>query len=123
MKQKQFIILLFACVLMFSTIMVLTTWAQHELSIDEKRFDLDQNDELSDTEQQLMFIENTHTPNPQLYFMNTKTHRSHGSFMGAAGLGRGQGQMRGVLSYRRQTFNQAGETVGAVTHPPHLPKC
>ena len=45
-------------------------------------------------------IENTHTQNPQLYFMNTETHRSHGSFMNAAGLGRGQGQMRGVLSYR-----------------------
>ncbi len=45
-------------------------------------------------------VENTHTQNPQLYFMNTKTHRSHGSFMQAAGLGRGQGQMRGVLSYR-----------------------
>ncbi|MDE0635101.1 MAG: hypothetical protein OXI43_04500 [Candidatus Poribacteria bacterium] len=45
-------------------------------------------------------VENTHTQNPQLYFMNTKTHRSHGSFMRAAGLGRGQGQMRGVLSYR-----------------------
>ena len=45
-------------------------------------------------------IERTHTQNPQLYFMNTETHRSHGSFMNAAGLGRGQGQMRGVLSYR-----------------------
>ena len=45
-------------------------------------------------------IENTHTQNPQLYFMNTETHRSHGSFMNAAGLRRGQGQMRGVLSYR-----------------------
>ena len=45
-------------------------------------------------------VENTHTQNPQLYFMNTKTHRSHGSFMRAAGLGRGQEQMRGVLSYR-----------------------
>ena len=45
-------------------------------------------------------IENTHTQNPQLYFMNTETHRSHGSFMNAAGLERGQGQMRGVLSYR-----------------------
>ena len=45
-------------------------------------------------------VENTNTQNPQLYFMNTKTHRSHGSFMRAAGLGRGQGQMRGVLSYR-----------------------
>ena len=45
-------------------------------------------------------IERTHTQNPQLYFMNTETHRSHGSFMRSAGLERGQGQMRGVLSYR-----------------------
>ena len=194
MKRKHIIIGLFACVLMFSTIVVLNTWTQSALSVAEKRFDLDQNDELSDTEKQLMFrvmrmeasrgnklsereiremlsgerersrgrggfgrrrgarepsgprldpeqvefkdgaatipdretfeklsyqgtevridtqltgiefvkfqIENTHTQNPQLYFMNTETHRSHGSFMGAAGLGRGQGQMRGVLSYR-----------------------
>jgi hypothetical protein len=194
MKRKHIIIGLFACVLMFSTIVVLNTWTQSALSVDEKRFDLDQNDELSDTEKQLMFrvmrmeasrgnklsereiremlsgerersrgrggfgrrrgsrepsgprldpeqvefkdgaatipdretfeklsyqgtevridtqligiefvkfqIENTHTQTPQLYFMNTETHRSHGSFMGAAGLGRGQGQMRGVLSYR-----------------------
>ena len=194
MKRKYVIIALFACALMFSTIVVLNTWTQNKLSVDEKRFDLDQNDELSEAEQQLMFrvmrleaargnkfseseirqmqsgerdrsrrrggggrgrgsrepsgprldpeqikfkdgaatvpdretfeklsyqgtdvridtqltgiefvkfqIENTHTQNPQLYFMNTETHRSHGSFMGAAGLGRGQGQMRGVLSYR-----------------------
>lgn len=45
-------------------------------------------------------IENMHTDTPDLYFMNTKTHRSHGSFMQAAGLARGQGQMRGVLSFR-----------------------
>ena len=194
MKRKNFIVALFACMLMFSKIVVLNTWTQNKLSVDEKRFDLDQNDALSEAEQQLMFrvmrleaargnkfseneirqmqtgerdrsrrrggfggrrgsrepsgprldpeqvefkdgaatipdretfkklsyqgtdvridtqltgiefvkiqIENVHTPNPQLYFMNTKTHRSHGSFMGAAGLGRGQGQMRGVLSYR-----------------------
>ena len=194
MRQKAFTVALFVCVLMFSTIVVLNTWTQNKLSVDEKRFDLDQNDTLSEVEQQLMFrvmrleaargktfsaneirqmqsgerdrsrrrggfggrrgsrepsgprlspeqvefkdgaatipdretfkklsyqgtdvridtqltgiefvkiqIENVHTPNPQLYFMNTKTHRSHGSFMGAAGLGRGQGQMRGVLSYR-----------------------
>ncbi|MDE0401628.1 MAG: hypothetical protein OXL96_27860 [Candidatus Poribacteria bacterium] len=194
MKRKNFIVAFFACMLMFSTIVVLNTWTQNKLSVDEKRFDLDQNDALSDAEQQLMFrvmrleaargnkfseneirqmqsgerdrsrrrggggrgrgsrepsgprldpeqvefkdgaatvpdretfeklsyqgtdvridtqltgiefvkiqIENTHTQNPQLYFMNTETHRSHGSFMSAAGLGRGQGQMRGVLSYR-----------------------
>ena len=54
-------------------------------------------------------IENTHTQNPQLYFMNTKTHRSHGSFMDAAGLRRGQGQMRGVLSYRPLSMSPNGE--------------
>ena len=194
MKRIHIIIGLFACILMLSMIVVINSWTQSELSVDEKRFDLDQNDELSETEKQLMFrvmrieasrgnklsaqeirqmqsgqrersgrrggfgrrrgsrepsgprldpeqvkfkdgaatipdretfeklsyqgtdvridtqltgiefvkfqIENTHTQNPQLYFMNTETHRSHGSFMGAAGLGRGQGQMRGVLSYR-----------------------
>ena len=203
MKRKHIIIGLFACVLMFSTIVVLNTWTQSQLSVEEKRFDLDQNDELSDTEKQLMFrvmrmeasrgnklsereiremlsgqrersrgrggfgrrrgsrepsgprldpeqvefkdgaatipdretfeklsyqgtevridtqligiefvkfqIERTHTQNPQLYFMNTETHRSHGSFMGAAGLGRGQGQMRGVLSYRPLSVAPNGE--------------
>ena len=54
-------------------------------------------------------IENTHTQNPQLYFMNTETHRSHGSFMDAAGLRRGQGQMRGVLSYRPLFISPNGE--------------
>ena len=203
MERKYVIITLFACALMFSTIVVLNTWTQNKLSVDEKRFDLDQNDELSEVEQQLMFrvtrletsrgnkfsanqirqmqsgqqdrsrrrggfgrgrgsrepsgprlnpeqvefkdgaatvpdretfkklsyqgtdvridtqltgiefvkfqIENVHTQNPQLYFMNTKTHRSHGSFMGAAGLRRGQGQMRGVLSYRPLFTSPNGE--------------
>ena len=180
MKRKNCIVALFACMLMFSTIGILNTWTQGKLSVDEKRFDLDGNSELSDTEKQLMFrvmrleatrgnkfseseirqmqsgerdrsrrrggggrgrgsrepsgprldpeqvkfkdgaatvpdretfeklsyqgtdvridtqltgiefvkfqIENTHTQNPQLYFMNTETHRSHGSFMSAAGL-------------------------------------
>ena len=203
MKRRHVTIILIACVLMFSTVVVLTTWTQSKLSADEKRFDLDQNDELSEAEKQLMFrvmrteaargnkfsaqeiremqggerdrsrgrggfgrrrgsrepsgprldpeqvafkdgaatipdretfkklsyqgtevridtqligiefvkfqIENTHTQNPQLYFMNTETHRSHGSFMGAAGLGRGQGQMRGVLSYRPLSIAPNGE--------------
>ena len=194
MRSRYFIVALFACVLVFSLIFVLRTWTQDGLSKEEKRFDLDQNSELSDAEKQLMFrvmrleaargnkfsdqeirqmqdgqrdrsrrrggfggrrgsreptgprlnpeqvafkdgaatipdretfeklsyqgtdvridtqltgiefvkfqIERTHTQNPQLYFMNTETHRSHGSFMRSAGLGRGQGQMRGVLSYR-----------------------
>ena len=205
MKKKYLIVALFACVLIFSTIVVINTWTQSKLSVDEKRFDLDRNDELSEAEKQLMFrvmrleaargnkfsaqeiremlrgeqgdrsrrrggfgrggrgsrepsgprldpeqvafkdgaatipdretfkklsyqgtevridtqligiefvkfqIENTHTQNPQLYFMNTKTHRSHGSFMSAAGLGRGQGQMRGVLSYRPLSTAPNGE--------------
>ena len=193
MRQIHVFIRLFACILMLSTMLVIDSWSQSGLSTDEKRFDLDRNDELSDAEKQLMFkvmrledargtqfsesqiremqsgqrdrsrgrggfgrrrsrepsgprldpeqvqfrdgaatipdretfkklsyqgmdvridtqltgiefvkfqIERTHTQNPQLYFMNTETHRSHGSFMSAAGLGRGQGQMRGVLSYR-----------------------
>lgn len=54
-------------------------------------------------------VENTNTQNPQLYFMNTKTHRSHNSFMQAAGLGRGQGQMRGVLSFRPLSTSPKGE--------------
>ncbi len=194
MKRKHVIITLFLCALVFTLAIVLNTWTQDKLSEDEKRFDFDQNDELSESEKQLMFrvmrleaargnkfsaqqiremqsgqgnrsrrrggfggrrgsrepsgprlnpeqvafkdgaatipdretfeklsyqgtdvridtqltgiefvkfqIERTHTQNPQLYFMNTETHRSHGSFMSAAGLRRGQGQMRGVLSYR-----------------------
>ena len=54
-------------------------------------------------------IERTHTQNPQLYFMNTETHRSHGGFMNAVGLGRGPGQMRGVLSYRPLFTSPNGE--------------
>ena len=54
-------------------------------------------------------VENTNTDHPQLYFMNTKTHRSHGSFMQAAGLGRGQGQMRGVLSFRPLSITPNGK--------------
>ena len=194
MKRKHILIALFACALIFSLVIVLNTWTQEGLSKEEKRFDLDQDGGLSDTETALMIrvmrletqrgtqfseseirqmqsgerdrsrgrggfgrrrgsrgpsgprlnpeqiafkdgaatipdretfeklsyqgievridtqltgiefvkfqIENTHTQNPQLYFMNTETHRSHGSFMNAAGLERGQGQMRGVLSYR-----------------------
>ncbi|RKU16859.1 hypothetical protein C6500_16675 [Candidatus Poribacteria bacterium] len=203
MKRKHVIITLILCALVFSLAIVLNTWTQDKLSEEEKRFDLDQNDELSESEKQLMFrvmrleaargnkfsaqqiremqsgqgnrsrrrggfggrrgsreptgprlnpeqvafkdgaatipdretfeklsyqgtdvridtqltgiefvkfqIERTHTQNPQLYFMNTETHRSHGSFMRAAGLGRGQGQMRGVLSYRPLSTAPNGE--------------
>ena len=203
MKRKHVIIILLLCTLVFSLAVVLNTWTQDKLSEDEKRFDLDQNNELSESEKQLMFrvmrleaargnkfsaqqiremqsgqgnrsrrrggfggrrgsrepsgprlnpeqvafkdgaatipdretfeklsyqgtdvridtqltgiefvkfqIERTHTQNPQLYFMNTETHRSHGSFMRAAGLERGQGQMRGVLSYRPLSTAPNGE--------------
>ena len=54
-------------------------------------------------------VENTNAQNPHFYFMNTKTHRSHGSFMRAAGLERGQGQMRGVLSFRPLSIAPNGE--------------
>ncbi|RKU30829.1 hypothetical protein C6497_03905 [Candidatus Poribacteria bacterium] len=54
-------------------------------------------------------VERTNTQHPQLYFMNTKTHRSHGSFMNAAGLSRGQGQKRGVLVYRPLSTAPNGE--------------
>ncbi|MCG9126687.1 hypothetical protein JT359_03700 [Candidatus Poribacteria bacterium] len=54
-------------------------------------------------------IERTDTEDPQLYFMNTETHRSHGSFMSAAGLRRGQGQKRGVLVYRPLSLAPNGE--------------
>ena len=204
MKQKNFIGVFFVCVLVFSTIVVLNTWTQSKLSVDERRFDFDLNGELSAEEQGLMIrvmrlevqrgnkfseneirqmrsgqqersrgrggfrrggrgsrepsgprldpeqvefkdgtatipdretfeklsyqgtevridtqligiefvkfqIENTNTENPQLYFMNTETHRSHGSFMDAAGLVRGRGQMRGVLSYRPLFTSPNGE--------------
>ena len=203
MRRKHVIITLLLCTLVFSLTVVLNTWTQDKLSQEEKRFDLDQNDELSESEKQLMFrvmrleaargnkfsaqqiremqsgqgnrsrrrggfggrrgsreptgprlnpeqvafkdgaatipdretfeklsyqgtdvridtqltgiefvkfqIERTHTQNPQLYFMNTETHRSHGSFMRAAGLERGQGQMRGVLSYRPLSTAPNGE--------------
>ena len=207
MKKKNFIGAFFACVLVFSTMVVLNTWTQSKLSVDERRFDFDLNGELSAEEQGLLFrvkrleaergnkfseneirqmrsgqrertrnrggfggrgrggrgsrapsgprlnpeqvafkdgaatipdretfkklsyqgtevridtqligiefvkfqIENTHTHTPQLYFMNTETHRSHGSFMDAAGLERGQGQMRGVLSYRPLFTSPNGE--------------
>ena len=203
MKRKHVIITLFLCAVVFSLAIVLNTWTQDKLSKEEIRFDLDQNGELSDGEEQLMFrvmrleaargtkfsaqqiremlsgqqdrsrrrggfggrrgsrepsgprldpeqvefkdgtatvpdretfeklsyqgtdvridtqltgiefvkfqIERTHTQNPQLYFMNTETHRSHGGFMRAAGLGRGQGQMRGVLSYRPLSTAPNGE--------------
>ena len=204
MKSKHIIIVVLACTVMFSLVVVLTTWTQDTLSKEEMRFDLDRDGELSTSEKEFMArvmriedargtqfsesqirelqggqrdgrsrrrggfgrrggsrepsgprldpeqvqfrdgaatipdretfkklsyqgtdvridtqligiefvkfqIERTNTQNPQLYFMNTKTHRSHGSFMDAAGLRRGQGQMRGVLSYRPLSIAPNGE--------------
>ena len=49
-------------------------------------------------------IENAASDKPEVYFINTKTHRAHMRFMRAAGLPRGgrgsDDQMRGVLVYR-----------------------
>lgn len=55
MRRKHVIITLLLCTLVFSLAVVLNTWTQDKLSEDEKRFDLDQNDELSESEKQLMF--------------------------------------------------------------------
>lgn len=203
MKYRNNIHFLFLFLLLFSAV-VTNTWAQTQLSQDEKRFDLDNSGSLSITEKELMVkvvrtekargvkfsqneisemrdgqgnrprnrgrvggrrssrgspsgprlspeqvefkdgtatipdretfrklsyqgtevlidtqligleyvkfqVENTFTQNPQLYFMNTKNHRSHGSFMRAAGLNRGQGQMRGVLVFRPLSVAPNGE--------------
>ena len=53
-------------------------------------------------------VENVGTTQPQLYFINTKTHRAHMRFMAAVGLSRG-GQMRGVLIYRPLSKAPNGE--------------
>ena len=53
-------------------------------------------------------VENVGTTQPQLYFINTKTHRAHMRFMSAVGLSRG-GQMRGVLIYRPLSKAPNGE--------------
>ena len=54
-------------------------------------------------------VENANTAHPQIYFINTKTHRAHMRFMAAAGLPRGGGQMRGVLIYRPLSKAPNGE--------------
>ena len=54
-------------------------------------------------------VENVNTAHPQIYFINTKTHRAHMRFMAAAGLPRGGGQMRGVLIYRPLSKAPNGE--------------
>jgi len=45
-------------------------------------------------------VERVDTEAPQIYFINTKTHRAHMRFMRAVGLERDREQMRGVLVYR-----------------------
>ena len=54
MKRKYLIVAFFACVLVLSTVAVLNTWTQNKLSVDEQRFDLDKNGELSEAEKGLM---------------------------------------------------------------------
>ena len=55
-------------------------------------------------------VENVGTRQPQLYFINTKTHRAHMRFMAAVGLSRGgRSQMRGVLIYRPLSKAPNGE--------------
>ena len=56
-------------------------------------------------------IERVDTDKPQLYFMNTKTHRAHMMFMRAVGLGRAgrEQQMRGVLVHRPLLRASTGE--------------
>ena len=55
-------------------------------------------------------VENVGTTQPQLYFINTKTHRAHMRFMAAVGLSRGgRSQMRGVLLYRPLSKAPNGE--------------
>ena len=54
-------------------------------------------------------VENVNTAHPQIYFINTKTHRAHMRFMAAVGLSRGGGQMRGVLIYRPLSKAPNGE--------------
>lgn len=55
-------------------------------------------------------LEGAGSDDPHLYFMNTKTHRSHPGFMNAMGIGRGEpGQMRGVIVYRPMLRAPNGE--------------
>ena len=51
------------------------------------------------------------TDEAKIYFMNTKTHRAHGAFLQAAGLGgrRGSGSMMGVLIYRPLLTSPSGQ--------------
>ena len=54
MKRKHVIITLFLCALVFSLAVVLNTWTQDKLSKEEKRFDFDQDEELSTSEKEFM---------------------------------------------------------------------
>jgi hypothetical protein len=57
-------------------------------------------------------IEGAGTEKPELYFINTKTHRAHMMFMSSVGIPRGrrgEGTMRGVLVYRPLALSPSGE--------------
>lgn len=71
---------------------------------------------LEDLEFVKFYILDTDTPNPRVYFMNSVTHRAHGSFARAIGIpmggrgggGRVVGQMRGEIVYHPHVLNPSG---------------
>ncbi|MFN8423315.1 MAG: PEP/pyruvate-binding domain-containing protein [Anaerolineae bacterium] len=75
---------------------------------------------LKDLEFVKFYILDANTPNPKVYFMNTVTHRAHGSFARAIGIpggmggggrpggGRVPGQMRGEIVYHPQVVAPDG---------------
>jgi hypothetical protein len=69
---------------------------------------------LKDLEFVKFYILDADTDNPKVYFMNSVTHRAHGSFARAIGLpggGRGggvPGQMRGEIVYHPQVLSPSG---------------
>ena len=69
---------------------------------------------LEDLEYLKFYFLDMHTDTPKLYFMNTETHRSHGSFARAIGIPRGgrgmsiPGQMRGEIVYHPSVLSPSG---------------
>lgn len=70
---------------------------------------------LKDLEFVKFYILDANTENPKVYYMNSVTHRSHGSFARAVGLpggggrpGRQPGQMRGEIVYHPHVPNLGG---------------
>lgn len=69
---------------------------------------------LKDLEFVKFYILDANTQNPKVYYMNTVTHRSHGSFSRAVGLPGGgrpggqSGQMRGEIVYHPHVPNRSG---------------